>query len=138
CPLATVEFGNPTLAALCGGIGDHHPRLAIRLVPRLVDGVLLSRTDADAGFGKPRGREANRRPAPGDGMELAGGDRPPRRGGARPPLHLSRPHHAADAGGIEHDPEKWKPVFRKRSCSNKRMTLEPDSIQLNQALAGFS
>jgi hypothetical protein len=21
----------------------------------------------------------------------------------------------------EHDPEKWKPVFRERSCSNKEM-----------------
>jgi len=23
----------------------------------------------------------------------------------------------AAAGGVEHDPEKWEPVFRKRSCS---------------------
>jgi hypothetical protein len=22
---------------------------------------------------------------------------------------------------LEHDPEKWKPVFRKRSCSNNEM-----------------
>src|SRR5260370_17634773 len=38
-------------------------------------------------------------------------------------------HHA-----LEHDPEKWKPVFRKRSCSNKKITLEHDSTQLNHAL----
>jgi hypothetical protein len=40
---------------------------------------------------------------------------------------------------LEHDPEKWTPVFRKRSCSNKRITLEFDSTQLNQTLGcGFA
>jgi hypothetical protein len=43
----------------------------------------------------------------------------------------------------EHDPEKWKPVFprdkrgtfARRSCSNKRITPEHYSTQLNNALA---
>src|SRR6202012_1269628 len=43
--------------------------------------------------------------------------------------------HAGDRGAVEvfrcalkHDPEKWMPVFRKRSCSAK--ILERQSIQL--------
>jgi hypothetical protein len=35
---------------------------------------------------------------------------------------------------VEHDPEKWEPVFPKRSCSNKKMDDEHDSTQLNHAL----
>src|SRR5258708_26328093 len=34
---------------------------------------------------------------------------------------LFRSRH--QSAGLEHDPEKWVPVFRKESCSNK---LEPD------------
>jgi hypothetical protein len=42
---------------------------------------------------------------------------------------------------LEHDPEKWKPVFRKasakrfarRSCSNKRINLS-EQAALDQAL----
>jgi hypothetical protein len=34
-------------------------------------------------------------------MDIAGGDRPPCGGGADPPFRLPRPHHAADAAGIE-------------------------------------
>src|SRR5262249_57087743 len=38
----------------------------------------------------------------------------------------------------EHDPEKWVPVFGQRSCSNKKMSEETDSTQLNQSLAKWS
>jgi hypothetical protein len=27
---------------------------------------------------------------------------------------------------LEHDPEKWVPVFRKRSCSNKKIERDDD------------
>jgi hypothetical protein len=45
---------------------------------------------------------------------------------------------------LEHDPEKWKPVFprdkreafARRSCSNNKMTDEHDSTQLKHALVG--
>jgi hypothetical protein len=45
--------------------------------------------------------------------------------------------HRNNAAGkvLEHDPEKWTPVFRKRSCSNKKMADEHDSTQLKHALA---
>jgi len=34
-------------------------------------------------------------------------------------------------GRLEHDPEKWLPVFRKRSCSNKNvMTIRRKVISL--------
>jgi hypothetical protein len=44
---------------------------------------------------------------------------------------------------LEHDPEKWKPVFprdkreafARRSCSNKKISPGSDSTQLNQTLA---
>jgi hypothetical protein len=36
---------------------------------------------------------------------------------------------------LEHDPEKWVPVFGQRSCSYKMMSEETDSTQLNQSLA---
>jgi len=35
---------------------------------------------------------------------------------------------------IEHDPEKWTSVFRKDSCSNKKMIDEHDSTRLKHAL----
>ena len=44
-------------------------RLAVRVVPRLVDALLLSGADADAGIGKRSGRQGDRRPASGDGMD---------------------------------------------------------------------
>jgi uncharacterized protein (DUF2147 family) len=40
------------------------------------------------------------------------------------------------AGRIEHDPEKWAPVFRKRSCSNKKIERDGDSTKSYLAL-GF-
>jgi hypothetical protein len=39
----------------------------------------------------------------------------------------NRPEEAA-AGGLEHDPEKWVPVFRKDRAQTKRwsgMTINP-------------
>src|SRR5712664_685234 len=37
--------------------------------------------------------------------------------------------------GQEHDPEKWVPVFRKRSCSNKKIERDDDSQKSHPALA---
>jgi hypothetical protein len=28
---------------------------------------------------------------------------------------------------LEHDPEKWEPVFGKRSCSNNKLEQDADS-----------
>ena len=36
---------------------------------------------------------------------------------------------------IEHDPEKWEPVFGKRSCSNKKLERDDDSKKGHPALA---
>src|SRR5215207_10368631 len=36
---------------------------------------------------------------------------------------------------IKHDPEKWLPVFRKRSCSNKEIERDDDSTRSHRALA---
>src|ERR1700729_2998898 len=33
------------------------------------------------------------------------------------------------AAGLGHDPEKWVPVFRKRSCSNKKIERDGDSTK---------
>jgi hypothetical protein len=35
---------------------------------------------------------------------------------------------------LEHDPEKWVPVFRKRSCSNKKIERDNDSKKSHPAL----
>src|SRR5271156_3757742 len=35
---------------------------------------------------------------------------------------------------VEHDPEKWVPVFRKRSCSNKKIERDGDSKKSHPAL----
>jgi hypothetical protein len=32
----------------------------------------------------------------------------------------------ASTAKLEHDPEKWEPVFGKRSCSNKKLDHDPD------------
>src|SRR5258708_40244488 len=34
---------------------------------------------------------------------------------------------------LEHDPEKWAPVFRKRSCSNNNMPISP----IRRSRSGF-
>src|SRR5258707_13592185 len=36
--------------------------------------------------------------------------------------------------GVEHDPEKWVPVFPKRSCSNKKIERDDDSKKSHPAL----
>jgi hypothetical protein len=36
---------------------------------------------------------------------------------------------------LEHDPEKWEPVFGKRSCSNKKLERDDDSKKSHPALA---
>jgi len=36
--------------------------------------------------------------------------------------------------GLEHDPEKWEPVFGKRSCSNKELERDDDSKKHHPAL----
>jgi hypothetical protein len=35
---------------------------------------------------------------------------------------------------LEHDPEKWEPVFGKRSCSNKEVERDDDSKKNHPAL----
>src|ERR1700722_4490968 len=35
---------------------------------------------------------------------------------------------------LGHDPEKWVPVFRKRSCSNKKIERDGDSTKSHLAL----
>src|SRR6266481_2692687 len=35
---------------------------------------------------------------------------------------------------LEHDPEKWAPVFRKRSCSNKKIEWDDDSKKSHPTL----
>src|SRR5260370_42019357 len=40
--------------------------------------------------------------------------------------------------GLKHDPEKWVPVFRKRSCSNKKIERDDDSKKSHPALAARS
>src|SRR5262245_17768606 len=41
----------------------------------------------------------------------------------------------ARAGTLEHDPEKWIPVFGKRSCSNNKVERDGDSKKSHLALA---
>src|SRR6516162_125674 len=36
---------------------------------------------------------------------------------------------------LEHDPEKWRPLFGKRSCSNKELERDDDSKKNYPALA---
>jgi hypothetical protein len=35
---------------------------------------------------------------------------------------------------LKHDPEKWVPVFRKRSCSNKNIERDADLTKTHRAL----
>jgi hypothetical protein len=43
----------------------------------------------------------------------------------------------ARAIGVEHDPEKWIPVFGKRSCSNNKLERDDDSKKSHHALADW-
>ncbi len=38
-----------------------------------------------------------------------------------------RTHRSLNKDALEHDPEKWVPVFRKRSCSNNKLERYDDS-----------
>src|ERR1700730_13299283 len=94
--MAAAGLGGRALAALRAGVGDRLHRLAVRVVPRLVDVAVLSGADANARIRQPGGGEGDRRPAPGHGMGAAAGDRPARGGSTGPPLRITRPCHAAD------------------------------------------
>src|SRR5436190_16527148 len=50
--MAAAEFGSRPLAALCAGVGHNRNRLAVGVVSRLVDLIVLSGSASDAGFGK--------------------------------------------------------------------------------------
>src|SRR5215475_14448205 len=39
---------------------------------------------------------------------------------------------------LEHDPEKWMPVFRKRSCSKHNLERQADSKKRHVALVVFT
>jgi invasion protein IalB len=48
------------------------------------------------------------------------------------------PFHAGQTSRpIEHDPEKWTPVFRKRSCSNKKLERDDDSKKRHPTLVSM-
>ena len=43
-----------------------------------------------------------------------------------------------DLGWLKHDPEKWEPGFRRRSCSNKKQKRDGNSTKRHRALAHLS
>src|SRR6516164_4960650 len=51
------------------------------------------------------------------------------------PLH---PNQSRTALSREHDPEKWEPVFGRRSCSNKKIERGDDSKKNHPTLRGAS
>ena len=56
-----------------------------------------------------------------------------RRRRQRVPRHRPTDPPQPQSRRLEHDSEKWKPVFRKRSCSNAEI-LDHDPIQLNRIM----
>ena len=46
--------------------------------------------------------------------------------------------HLFPDGPLERDPEKWIPVFGKRSCSNNKLERDDDSKRSHHALGAFS
>ena len=44
------------------------------------------------------------------------------------------PRNRAGPEPLEHDPQKWIPVLRQRSCSNKRIEPHSDSFGMEKAL----
>ena len=54
--MAAADLRGRALAALCAGIGDGFHRLAVRVVPRLVDVVVLSRVPMLASDNAAAGR----------------------------------------------------------------------------------
>ena len=90
-------------------------------------------------------------PRDGVGAEREGGDRAKvplicRRAGVRLPIKSARSRGSRNWSGgnsefatqLEHDPEKWRPVFGKRSCSNKDVERDGDSKKSHPALARIS
>src|SRR6266705_1073758 len=59
--------------------------------------------------------------------------KPPKRRGRGSGPRARGPAPIASSG-LEHDPEKWTPVFRKRSCSNKKIERDDDSKKSHLAL----
>src|SRR5204863_7095208 len=49
-----------------------------------------------------------------------------------------RDPHQWRSACVEHDPEKWIPGFRKRSCSNNNLERDDDSKKSHHALAARS
>src|SRR5262249_9892948 len=49
-------------------------------------------------------------------------------------MTLVRLQSQAPMTTLEHDPEKWKPVFGKRSCSNNKLERDDDSKKSHPAL----
>ena len=49
---------------------------------------------------------------------------------------LSRERNYSCDGTLEHDAEKWVPVFGKTSCSNNKLKRDGDSKKSHHALAG--
>jgi len=44
------------------------------------------------------------------------------------------PKYVYDAVRLEHVPQKWEPVLRKRTCSNKELEQDDDSKKSHPAL----
>src|SRR6266478_1503525 len=57
--------------------------------------------------------------------------------GSRLPTIAVNADSQATAVRLEHDPEKWIPVFRKRSCANNKLVeRDDDSKKSHHALGG--
>jgi len=50
------------------------------------------------------------------------------------PCALCRDRLRREVVSLEHDPEKWEPVFGKRSCSNNKLERDDDSKKSHPAL----
>jgi salicylate hydroxylase len=56
--------------------------------------------------------------------------------GPQGPLNAVAITGGAPASCLEHDPQKWIPVLRQRSCLNKELEPHSDAIGMEKALAG--
>jgi len=52
------------------------------------------------------------------------------RGTSAADVRVAKVERLSEGNSSEHDPEKWKPVFGKRSCSNQKLDFDP--IQFNR------
>src|SRR5262249_19398912 len=68
---------------------------------------------------------------------VAGGVAPPALF-LRLPRSRERDFFSGGAAGLEHDPEKWVPVFGKRSCSIKKLERDDDSKKSHPALGAVA